>query len=157
MDNNKLMLIHPDGSMEGIGNAHDEEEMHSLCMLNYAEENYPDVEVFKKLNYRHSPATIAYFYTRLGDIVVLNITKNASKNGKAGYIMIPDEVTIEQETSLYNLEKVLSEYLVGVSTNLKLDEIGQPHGTTKYTSDELTFKDVLDEQFENINVKKSTR
>ena len=156
MDNDKLILIHPDGSMEHIGNAKDENEAHSVCLLDYAKEAFPEVEIFKKLNYRHSPATIAYFYTRLGEIVVLNITKNASKNGKTGYIMLPNEVTIEQVASLYSLEKTLSGYHIGISRNLKLDEIGQPHGTTIYTNDENTFKDILDEHFENINVKKST-
>ena len=155
MDNDKLVLIHTDGSIEHIGNFHDEGEMHSACLLDYAEENYPDEPIFKRLNYRHKAETIGYFYTCLGDVMIINDSDNELRYGKTGWALMPETITEEQKMALYEFATALKDYNVKLTYDMNMDT-GILAGHTLYDNDH-NFKKILDSYFELINTKKSTR
>lgn len=155
MDNDKLIIIHEDGTIEHIGNFHDEEEYHSVCLLNYAKEKYPNVTIFDRLNYRHKAETIAYFYTLIGDIVIINDSDNKLKYGRTGWVLMPSEITDIQYNKLYELVPVLKDYNVKLTYDMNMDT-GILAGHTIYDNDH-NFEGILDNYFETIDKKKSTR
>ncbi len=155
MDNDKLIIIHADGTIEHIGNFHDENEYHSICLLNHAIKKYPDEPIFQRLNYRHKAETIGYFYTRIGDIVIINDSDNELKYGKTGWALMPEIITEEQKNSLYELVSALKDYNVKLTYDMNMDT-GILAGHTLYDN-EHNFKKILDNYFDLTNVKKSTR
>lgn len=71
-----------DGKTIYVGDINDD-YFHSTTLLNFAKENYPEVNDFANLNRNHMPTTIAYFYTSLFDhIVFLNIS--STKDNEIG-------------------------------------------------------------------------
>lgn len=155
MDNDKLILIHSDGKIERIGDFHSKDEYHSICLLNYAKKNYSDVPIFDRLNYRHKAETIGYFYTCIGDIVIINDSDNELKYGKTGWALMPETITEEQKDSLYGLIPALKDYNVKLTYDMNIDT-GILAGHTLYDNNH-NFKQILDNYFELKNMKKSTR
>ena len=152
MDNDKLVLIHKDGCIEHIGNFHDEEEFHSACLLNYAQQKYPDEPIFNRLNYRHKAETIGYFYTLIGDIVIINDSDNKLKYGKTGWTLMPSEITPEQYETLYHFASIISDYNVKLTYDMDIST-GILTGHTLYDNDH-NFRKILDSYFELIENKK---
>ncbi|MBR1377067.1 MAG: hypothetical protein IJ565_04575 [Bacilli bacterium] len=156
MDSSKFAVIHNDGSIEYYGNRYDLDEYHIFSLLEYAKEKYPDVEIFKKLNIRHSPEVAAFFYTRLGDIIILNDTDAKEKYGKTGWALVPDEITKEAKDALYDFASKTKDYKIKLTYDLNMDT-GVLAGHTLYDM-EGDFKKVIDTYYETINnEKKSTR
>ena len=88
MDYFKIAIIGSNGNIDALGS--DTEELHSICLLDYANKNY-DNKIFKQLNFRHRPEVISYFLVSLyNDIVFLNTTKDVKKYGYMGILMLPD-------------------------------------------------------------------
>lgn len=109
MENYKLAFIYgkddenrniKEGNIERLGDAHDEEQLHINCLLEYAKHRYSDIGIFKKLNSNHMPETAGYFFTLFGHIVFFNTTKNVEKYGKSGIFLMPQELTDIQKIIL---------------------------------------------------------
>lgn len=111
-----------DGELEFYGDANDSELSHSQCLKDHAEEHFPNVKVFNMLNFRHRPEVISYFYTVLGHIVFLNITKNVKKYGKSGLFLLPNEITEKQRVTLKRFCENISDYSISIMSDLKIED-----------------------------------
>ena len=114
--NKKVYIIHgnenpylkEDGSIDVIGDCFDKYLLHSTTLLEYARKNYKNDNIFNKLTYKHSPELISYFYTKYGDIVMLNTTKedDIKLNRKINLVLLmPNDVSDKQKSVLYNERK----------------------------------------------------
>ena len=137
MDNNKLAIIHPDGSIKLLGDKHDEDELHVACMLDYASEKYPEASIFQKLNIRHRPLDVAYFYTLLGDIIITNNTSQEKKYGKTGTVFMPNEITEMQKESLYEFAPFMDNYVVDILYDMEIKD-GIIDGQQQFSSGSFT-------------------
>ena len=99
MDSYKIAFIHQNATIDYVG-SNTTDDTHSVHLLEYAKNNYPEVSIFKKLNYRHTPETISYFYTLLGDVIFLNTTKDVERHGYTGLFIFPQKITEEQKRIL---------------------------------------------------------
>ncbi len=120
MDQYKIALINKNGQIEKIGETMDEMQLHSVCLLEFALKNYPDVPIFKKLTNRHTPEIISYFYTLLGNIVFLNTTKDEKKYGKTGFFMFPNGITENQQVSIFAFAQSIKDFSTTIFYDLKL-------------------------------------
>lgn len=120
MDQYKIALIDEHGQVERIGDATDDMQLHSVCLLEFALKKYPDVSIFKRLNNRHTPEIISYFYTLLGNAVFLNTTKEEEKYGKTGFFMLPNDMTEEQQESILLFSKSIKGFSTTIFYDLKL-------------------------------------
>lgn len=126
MEDYKLVIIHGkdserEGEIEYIGN--DKEELHAKCLLDYAKQNYKDIEIFEHLNIRHRPEMIAFFFLHFcNDIVFLNITKDVKTYGHMGFFMLPNDISDIQKDSLYKFSKDIENYKVTISHSLRLED-----------------------------------
>ena len=129
IDNYKVAFIYGEdderrdiknGKIEMIGNIHDENEIHIICLLEHAKERYPDIEIFKRLNNRHTPDIAGYFFTLLGHIVFFNTTKNIEKYGKTGMFMMPKSLSDNQRKTLIEFVENLEEYHISICYDLDL-------------------------------------
>ena len=118
MDYFKVAIIKMNGKCDMVGT--DVEELHSQCLLDYANNNY-DAKIFKKLNFRHRAEVISYFLTQLGDIVFLNTTKDVEKYGYIGVLMLPRNITNVQRDSLDQFLEKISMFNICLVTDLYLD------------------------------------
>lgn len=153
VDNSKATLIFDDKTIY-LGNNTDQDEMHSICLLDYANELYKDDPFFSKLNMRHRPETIAYFYNLKGISVFLNITSYSNeslrKYGKAGLLLIPNELSNEQKANLINFSKEIADFDLTIINDSKIVDGIIEHksirGFNKETPEELlisVFKEDL--------------
>ena len=131
MDDYKLAFIYGtneeecdiwDGKIEKFGDSSDEDSFHSTCLLDHAKERYPDVQIFKKMGFRHKPETIGYFYTLFGHILFLNTTKNVQKYGKSGLFMLPSNVTEKQKESLFKFCEEIEDFSVHILYDLNIED-----------------------------------
>lgn len=163
MEKYKLAFIHgsadekrriQEGTIERVGDALDEDVYHSQCLLEYAKENYPDIEVFKRLNWRHKPETIGYFFTLFGNIVFLNTTKNMHKYGKTGIFLFPSDITDKQKQSLEDFSKRIEDFSVSIFYDLHLQD-GMLDGKELYAVENESPLKVLElyEKMKNENKK----
>lgn len=115
-----------DGELETLGLLDGEDNFHSKVLLDYAKEKYPDVGIFNKLTIRHQPEVIAYFLTRLGDIVFLNITrydeKSLSRYGRSGILLMCDNPTDKQKETLKEFSRSISNFNVEIGYDLSIDQ-----------------------------------
>lgn len=164
MDNYKLAFIHghsdkerniQEGKIEKYG-VLDEGSLHILSLLDYAKETYPDVPIFKQLNDRYAPEAVGYIYTKLGDIVFLNMTTDVQKYGKTGLIMLPDNITEKQKEGLYTLAEMIDGYSICISYDLELVD-GILEGKELYTVENQKPTKVLDSYFQKISPKSKTK
>ena len=125
MDNYKFALFFPDGEIRYYGDSKSD-DYHVGCMLDAARELYPDNQVFKMLNERHLPTTIAYYLTEVGNIVFLNLThykrEGLTKYGKSGMFMIPNEITQKQLEALKEFESEIKDFDVIIKTDLIIED-----------------------------------
>lgn len=112
-----------DGKIIYVGDINDD-YFHSTTLLNFAKENYPEVNAFTNLNRNHMPTTIAYFYTALFDhIVFLNISSTKDdKIQRRGSFLIPNSITEKQKESLYLFLDEINDYEIGIHYNLELND-----------------------------------
>ena len=144
MDEYKLAFIYGDtdqkrkiveGQIERVGDIHDEDVLHIRCLLDYARERYSDVEIFQRLNLRHKPETVAYFFTLLfHHAVFLNTTKDITNYGKTGMLMLPDKLTDIQRESLCSLMREIDDFSIGIFYDLRIEE-GILEGKEIYSAD----------------------
>ncbi len=111
-----------EGQIEKYGKI-EEDLLHSTCLLQYAKERCSHIEIFTRLNYRHRPETIGYFFTAiLDDIVFLNTTKNIEKYGKTGVFLMPEEPTEIQKEAVYQFAQEINDFSVNVLYDLSLQD-----------------------------------
>lgn len=134
IDDAKVALIYED-KIEYLGNNKDSEEMHNMCLLDYAKTHFPLDPIFSKLNIRHRPETISYFYTLKGISVFLNITNydenNIKKYGKTGILLVPNEVSKDQIISLKKFSKEISDFDLMIINDSKLVDGMLEHKTLR--------------------------
>ncbi len=129
MDSYKLAIIYSednnmknikDGQLKMLGDAYDSEELHIKCLLDLAKEIYPEVDIFRKITYRHTPEIASYFFTLLDNIVFLNTTKNMEKYGKTGMLMMPKNLSEKQIDTLISFTENLKDYSISICYDLEL-------------------------------------
>lgn len=112
-----------DGQIEYYGEV-SEGKIHSLHLLDYTREYYPEAPIFKQLTVRHQPEVIAYFLVRMGHIVFFNTTKydedNLRKYGKTGFFMIPSTLTEKQKESLENFAQQILDYNIFITYDIEM-------------------------------------
>lgn len=146
MDYFKVAIIRKDGVIDVIGQ--DEQELHSLCLLDYARKNCAD-KVFEQLNFRHRPEVISYFLVKLyGDVVFLNTTKDIVKYGHMGILMLPDELSEEQIINLEQFLDDIAEFNICLTTNLYLED-GILQAQELYSVSSETPKDLVGRYFKS--------
>ena len=136
MDDKKLAFIFGsnresagiyDGDIRILGNINDD-DVHVTCLLDFANSNYPDVPIFKKLNSRHLPESVAYFYVKLfNHAVFFNTTKYnsdglISKHGKQGLFLLPNKLSDLQKQSISSFLDEISDYSVTIFYNVKIED-----------------------------------
>ena len=115
-----------DGDIRKIGDMKDG-YFHSTILLNFAKKYYPEKEIFKILSNRHMPEAISYFYIHFfNHVVFLNATKcnidgRLGKCGKLGILLLPNELTENQENTLIAFLNEIEDYNVRILYNLSLD------------------------------------
>jgi len=125
----------------------------SLFPKEFTLDNYKNIPIFSKLNYRHTPETISYFYTLLGDVVFLNTTKDIKRHGYTGLFILPLEVSPEQKEQTLEFADSLKEYQVRILHHLSL-EYGILNGEEMQQTLCNSPKELLLHYFEHVNSKK---
>ena len=138
-----------EGQIEMIGDAHDEDELHIKCIMDYTSLKYSDLSMFKQLNERHTPETFAYFYTLLGHIVFFNNTKNIEKYGKLGLLMMPKNITEIQKQSLYEFIETIPDFSIVISYDFKVED-GFLEDKEMSSVNKESPKDLLDKYFDKV-------
>ena len=160
MNDYKLAIIHGKddekrnikaGQMEKVGNVADSDVLHVTCLLDYAKQKYPDIEIFHNLNYRHRPETVGYFFTLLGDAIFFNTTKNVAKYGKEGMLMLPQEISPLQKEKLFELSKTISDFSLIIISDLTLED-GFVMGENKYPLNKETPCEMLTNYFSSNEI-----
>ncbi len=152
MDRHKLVIIHQNQTIDYLGNIASD-NTHSEELLEYAQKQYKDIPIFTKLNYRHTPETISYFYTLLGDALFLNTTKDIEKHGYTGIFILPTDMSEEQREQILEFADHLQPYHVRILHHLSL-EYGFLQGEEMQQALNNSPKDLLLHYFENMNQKK---
>lgn len=151
MDSYKIAFIHQNATIDYVG-SNTTDDTHSVHLLEYAKNNYPEVSIFKKLNYRHTPETISYFYTLLGDVIFLNTTKDIERHGYTGLFIFPQKITEEQKRILYTFSKSIEKYTTRILYNLSLEN-GILTGNETQQALDVTPYEVLEHYFNNNKTK----
>ena len=124
-----------EGKFIYYGNIYDEEVFHSQCLLDFANVYFSDKTIFQKLNFRHAPTTIGYFYTSFGHVLLLNTSSD--KHGRSLNIMMPDNISDEVRDKLYKLIFELDDFSLTIFYDLVLsDGIIKGSEMTTYSSDD---------------------
>lgn len=133
MDNYKIAFINGnnfedrniiDGGIDYYGEI-DSDSLHVMSLLEYAKNNFSDIPVFNQLTIRHQPEVVAYFLTRIGIIVFLNMTRydeqHLKRYGKMGMLMMPDKLTDNQIEALNQFVEEISDFSIVVNYDLSID------------------------------------
>ena len=150
MEDELIVFIHKD-KIDGIGSIYDEDDFHTNSLLEYAKKNHLDNPIFEKLNKRHQPETIAFFYTKLyDDIVFLNTTSipndQAIHYTKQGLFLLPDNISDNQKENLYLFLDKIKDYSIGICYDLDVID-GILDGKNLYSYENKTPKDMMDLYF----------
>ena len=149
MDYFKIAIIGSNGNIDVLGS--DIEELHSICLLDYANNNY-DNKIFKQLNLRHRPEVISYFLVSLySDIVFLNTTKDVKKYGYMGILMLPDALSDTQRNALNNFLDKIENFSICLATNLYLED-GLLQASESYSVSDESPRSLVDRYFESRNM-----
>ena len=149
MDYFKIAIIGSNGNIDALGS--DIEELHSICLLDYANKNY-DNKIFKQLNFRHRPEVISYFLVSLyNNVVFLNTTKDIKKYGYMGVLMLPEYMSDAQKDSLNRFLERIEKFNVCLVTNLYLDE-GFLQANELYPISDETPRELVDRYFNSRNM-----
>ena len=120
----KLELGIIEGKIDKVGHINDG-RIHASYLLEFASNNYPEVDIFKRLNIRHEPEVISLFYTQyFNHIVFLNTTSFNSEgkitHGKTGTFLLPNDISLKQKESLYEFLNMIDDYSVTILYNVDI-------------------------------------
>lgn len=149
MDYYKIAIIHPQTDKNEpiiyLGKIEDD-ETHSIQLLEYATKKYKHIPIFQKLNYKHTPETISYFYTLIGDIIFINTTKDIKRHGYTGLLILPKTIDDKQKEILYHFSDSIKKYKIRILYNLSL-EYGIVNGQEIYQLEQATPRETLELYF----------
>ena len=92
---------------------------------------------------------ISYFLVKLyGDVVFLNTTKDITKYGHMGILMLPDELSEEQRVNLEQFLDDIAEFNICLTTNLYLED-GILQAQELYSVSSETPKDLVGRYFKS--------
>lgn len=164
MNENKIALIYDhddinkgftDGQIEFYGNM-EQDSLHIAYLLDYARSKFPEIPIFQQLTLRHQPEVAAYFLTRLGMIVFLNMTKydpeHLKKYGKMGMLMLPDQMTPAQIESLKQFVADIQDFDISIHYNLSID-MGMLDAKTIIGLNHETPMELMNLYFERVSEK----
>lgn len=151
MDQYKLAIIESNGLTEKIGNRQ-EEELHIICLLDYIKRKYPNNMSLQKLNIRHTPNTVGFFFTLYGNVVVFNTTKNVQKHGKSAFLMMPTPLSEEQQKSLEQLLETMPDYFVTIAYDMKVVE-GVLESKELSSTERLSPIEVLKKYYDKVGIR----
>ena len=160
--NKKVYIIHGkenpylkiDGSIDALGDCNDNYLLHSEALLDYAKKNYTNAKIFEKLTYKHNPELISFFYTRYGDIVILNTFReeDIKLNRKISLILLmPNDVSDKQKSVLYNVISNFDGYNIEILYDLDIVD-GLLDGKDLSLERGKSCTDLLDIYFNNLNM-----
>ena len=133
MDDKKIAFIYGkekyekgilEGQVEKLGDIRDEIR-HAVLLIDFAHEKYPEVSVFQKLNSRHIPEVISFFYGKcFNHIVFLNTTSfkrdGIISHGKKGTLILPDNISSTQLESLKHFLEEIDDYSINILYDLEI-------------------------------------
>lgn len=102
MKNSKIIIIDKNGNLNSRGNLND--LRHSISLLNYIKEKYPEWSILKSLDITIPPFTLGTILTYANNIVFLNTTKNKVLSG---VLLIGKNYN---ELQINSLKKLISEF-----------------------------------------------
>lgn len=160
--NKKVYIIHGkenpylkvDGSIDALGDCNDSYLLHSSVLLDFAKKNYKDAKIFEKLTYKHNPELISYFYTKYGDIIVLNTSRDedVKSNRKISLILLmPNDVSGKQKSVLYDVLSNFDGYNVEIIYDLDIVD-GLLDGKELALERGKSYIDLLDSYFNNSSI-----
>lgn len=106
--NCKTAVIDSEGVIHVMGRSN-ESKYHIKYLLDYLEENYPNIDI-SKLNIGSPRNYYGYIFGKLGNIIYFN-------DGGTGMMFFPDELTDAQLKTLYNLN--LGNQKIAICFNFK--------------------------------------
>ncbi len=121
----------------------EENSTHSQTIVNYLKEHYQNKSQLSALNIKHLPQVSAHFIKEFTNCIVMIDTSN-KHSGKTCFIILPDEITIEQEKKL--IETVSLEN--NRKTIMLLGSTIYNNGSIDYNGTTLT-SDLLAEKLSN--------
>lgn len=139
-----------DGKVEKFGNILLEDFNHIHYLIEYIDNNFSDIPLFKSLNKRHSPEIAAFLISRLGNIVFLNVTQNIKRFGKSGIFVMPDKITEKQKTTLYYFLEEIKDFSITIIYKLKIVD-GILDGDNLVQGDKDNSKNLLDSFFSKLS------
>lgn len=140
-----------DGNVDFVGKK-DEYDFHVDCLLDYALEKYPDVQVFRVIPNNCEPDVPVYFLTVLNNIVFLNVS--GGRNGKRVLVFMPDEISSRQKEVLYEFAKKYTNINVDIVYNMDFDD-GLVYSEEFDCKRGIEFESVLNDFFDMNYEKKS--
>lgn len=158
MDNYKFAVIYGKddnekdiqaGKIEKYGNIELGDLNHIDYLLEYIDNKFSNVDMFKALNNRHTPEIAAFLISRLGNVVFLNATKNAKRYGKSGIFIMPDEISDKQKEALYSFYEEIKDFSITIIYNLKIVD-GFLDGVNLAPVNREDSKKILDSFFEKV-------
>lgn len=139
-----------DGQINFVGKK-DKYDFHVDCLLDYAIEKYPTVQVFKVIPSNCEPDVPVYFLTVLNNIVYLNVS--GGRNGRRGILFMPDEISPKQKEVLCALSKRYTNINVDIIYNMDFDD-GLVYSEEFDCKRGMKFEDVLNDFFNTQYEKK---
>lgn len=126
MKDSKVIIIDKFGNIIPRGNLDD--FRHSITLLNYIKEAYPNWPILKSLDYTVAPLILGTILVYAKNIVFLNTTKN---NILSGIILLGKEYDKNQMEVLKGLVKEFDNYNIKIISDLELVD-GEAKGNDFY-------------------------
>ena len=158
IDNYKALIISGtndksndvDGQLSFVGPI-GECDYHVDCLLEYALDKYPDVQIFKRIPSNCEPNVPIFFLTWLNNVVYINIS--GRRVGKYGMLFMPDEVSEKQMAQINELVKMIPKAKVDIVYNMDFDDGFVDFEEFDYKNGQ-GFKETWKEFLQTINEKK---
>lgn len=158
MDNYMVAVIYGDndekrkdkfGKIDMIGNINSN-LLHSATILEYGRKYFPDIDAFQKLNVKHTPPTISYYFVELGHVVFCNTTSKDinGKSVKTGIFYFPDNISEKLKQIIYKFVNQISDYRIIIVDDLKIVDGLLYWQSFQETMETPTPKDLLDLYFD---------
>lgn len=139
-----------DGQLEFWGD-NNAENLHSTCLLEFIEEKYSDLKIFKKLNYKHKPETISYFISKVcHHVVFLNTTKDEKRYGKTGVFILPENLSDNQEETILSFCDFIFDYKINLCYDFIIND-GLLESKQLSSNDNKTPKFVMESYLNQIH------
>lgn len=134
-----------------------EDSFHSVYLVEFIQEKYPDFKMFQKLNYKHQPEMIAYLLSRVcHHIVFLNTTKDVEKYGKTGTFIMPKDISEKQWETLFLFCDSIPDYQVTINYDIVLVD-GLLDSKSLSSTENSNPRSLMESYFRKIEYSKSAK